>query len=404
MTKYQDNHGDGQDYSGITLDQMWESVSQPDNRTWPQIAAWDTMAQVCAEQAEQLHRALIALMRTWPPLPGSAAEAFANEVQTLIGSMRRDSADATIIQPVLVDISSELEAAKLRIQALIDQQNHFLTVERARSKLGTPEFNTMDAPSRDLATQPLPNGWRQDLHDQGTAVMQIADSNLAVITTRMPVLGGLQSKIDQAAGGGEGSHTGGGGTGNVQGVQIPTIGSVVRALPDDLNLRPTPVPSPVLAGGPQASAGSSDPLPVTLFGGSTSPSPDGSGTSSTRVVVPVDPVGRVIGLPNTSMGLTPGNSATAEALDTNVGADRTVNSRSATPSAMMTPPAGRGGQTVTRSAVRPGGRAALWASQRRKKRADPADPWSVPEGVPPVIESVDPVEHDPGPGVIGLDR
>ena len=42
---------------------------------------------------------------------------------------------------------------------------------------------------------------------------------------------------------------------------------------------------------------------------------------------------------------------------------------------------------------------------RNRSHADPNDPWAVAEGGPAVLEPApEPTEHDPGPGVIGLDR
>jgi hypothetical protein len=36
--------------------------------------------------------------------------------------------------------------------------------------------------------------------------------------------------------------------------------------------------------------------------------------------------------------------------------------------------------------------------------ADPNDPWAVDTGVPALITPDPPRRHDPGPGVIGIDR
>jgi hypothetical protein len=42
---------------------------------------------------------------------------------------------------------------------------------------------------------------------------------------------------------------------------------------------------------------------------------------------------------------------------------------------------------------------------RRRANADPNDPWVVKQGGPAVLEPApEPADHDPGPGVIGLDR
>ena len=43
--------------------------------------------------------------------------------------------------------------------------------------------------------------------------------------------------------------------------------------------------------------------------------------------------------------------------------------------------------------------------ERGSQTWDPDDPWSVEHGVPPVLEPAEePSFHDPGPGVIGIDR
>ena len=48
---------------------------------------------------------------------------------------------------------------------------------------------------------------------------------------------------------------------------------------------------------------------------------------------------------------------------------------------------------------------AVVAGGRRRRRSDPADPWPVPQGGPSILEAAQqPIEHDPGPGVIGIDR
>src|SRR5262245_37397513 len=87
------------DYTLYSLDAMWQSVDEEDDRTWPQIVAWRVMARACHEQATQLSKALTALMQTWKPTHNSAAESFRTAVQDLIDAMKEDSADAAAIQP-----------------------------------------------------------------------------------------------------------------------------------------------------------------------------------------------------------------------------------------------------------------------------------------------------------------
>jgi hypothetical protein len=46
--------------------------------------------------------------------------------------------------------------------------------------------------------------------------------------------------------------------------------------------------------------------------------------------------------------------------------------------------------------------------QRRDRaaaeRRNPSDPWQVEDGMPPVITPPEERPHDPGPGVVGIDR
>jgi hypothetical protein len=52
-----------------------------------------------------------------------------------------------------------------------------------------------------------------------------------------------------------------------------------------------------------------------------------------------------------------------------------------------------------------GGSGTGGASRRRRSQGVPYAEWVVPKGVPPVLQAPpEPAEHDPGPGVIGIDR
>jgi hypothetical protein len=88
---------------------------------------------------------------------------------------------------------------------------------------------------------------------------------------------------------------------------------------------------------------------------------------------------------------TPGNNRSGRASST-AAAPRPVIP-GATPATML-PPVGQmsSGRGVARTPL-------------GRQTRDPRDQWFVPEGLPPVIEPrADPIEFDPGPGVIGLDR
>jgi hypothetical protein len=121
----------------------------------------------------------------------------------------------------------------------------------------------------------------------------------------------------------------------------------------------------------------------------------GAFVSPSPTVVPLTQPGHAIG------ERTAGESATGSPVPDEVGPSRS-------PSAAG-PLVGSPGGVAPRSesgrpSVRPAGRAALWASQRNRGPGNDRGPWSVRSGVPAVIEPDEPAEHDPGPGVIGIDR
>jgi hypothetical protein len=53
----------------------------------------------------------------------------------------------------------------------------------------------------------------------------------------------------------------------------------------------------------------------------------------------------------------------------------------------------------------PGAAGRRRSDDRDRPDFDPDNPWAVEQGGPGVIEpDLDPVTHDPGPGVLGVDR
>jgi hypothetical protein len=387
------------DYSCYNLDDIWASVNQRDTQTWPQIDAWNTMASICAEQAGQLKLALAQLMQRWVPTPGSAAEAFAATVNTLIAAMQRDATAAKGMQPVLEQITTGLADTKDKVQALIDQRDRYEAVEQAH--LANPmaiRFAPASSSLPELMKESVPGNWRQDLRTQAVTVMHAGDAAIGTATAHMPTLVEMMNPVDSLITTIEPPPPGG----NNGGVTRPPLaadrrlplladadrpGSTAVAL-----AQPAANSQPMLAGQTTVVDPSSDHLPDVLR---TAP----PSTWERLPQVAFSPVAQSLGPPGRVIdGSTPGRAVQPTSTD------GIENSQSMTAGGQtMLPPGGQLRPAVSRSTMRPAGRAALWASQReRKRRGD--DPWSVRIGVPPVIEPGDPPEHDPGPGVIGLDR
>ncbi len=392
------------DYSPFNLGAIYASVNQPDNVTWPQIDAWEVMARACGEQATQLRKALDELMQTWPPTPNSAAASFQSVVLGMITAMKQDATDAETIQPVLAGIVEEINLARTKIEPLVDQETHNVAVEQAhQAGIGAQRGAKPGSDLAQLLNEPYPpSTWRDDLHAQASAIMQDADTRIDALTARMPVLHRERVNVDLGGSAGA-TPSGQGGVG-----QLPASANG-RVVPHRLNLGTTDpgLSEPTLAGQPVGSA------PSLIGPGDGGPHP-GSGTVSvgfipkqmkaSQSVTRALPLNGVIGGVPASGNIGPGvpnstssaGTAGAEANEGSSVARAADNGQLLPASSAM-----RRGNTPNRQSVRPGGRAALWASQRRRNANDSTDPWSVRKGIPAVIEPVDPPEHDPGPGVIG---
>jgi hypothetical protein len=375
------------DYTGFSIEQMLASVSEPDDVTMPQLAAWQAMARSCEDLSVRLQQALGQLLERWVPTPNSAAAAFQAVVQRLTKNMAEDAESARMMQPALARIVDELALAKLTLEAIADRQNRYATAEW--------EYRAAGA-NRGAHRDPLPpDGWREDLHYQAMVVLKTADANIAAYGRAMPTLvnwtdfGNSTSIQVEPGGAGESAR--------VPAVSAASLDNGNRTA---LNLAAPRVdlgslPHPVLAGSVIASdhpLGSADD-PATRSEVALGPflGPPSTGVVGTRST----PINGVIGGPAAQMRATqPSTTAGANASEA---ASGRANFGPMMPGAM-----GRPSGPGSRSTVRPGGRPALWSSQRRRKESDPTDPWSVARGVPAVIEPPEIPDHDPGPGVIGL--
>jgi hypothetical protein len=379
------------DYSPYSLDELWAMISQPDTLSQTQIDGWLNMAILCQDQADTLTRALASLADHWPPTQGSASAAFTTMFQGLVASMTEDASAAQKMSGTLSDIVGTLATAKNRMQPLMDQQTHFGHMESATR-------NPNIAAAR-LAPH-APDGWQADLHQQATSIMASTDARIDALAATMPTFVALMVNVP------------GRDDGN-QSLSQAAGGSLTR------------VPESLRPGSPSA-ASSLLPGTIGLVGSPRDPTPAGSRVASAPVdtmlqgepvlepltAAPDDPKVYNSG-PVAAIAAPMGNnSSSSESLGSTTTAlpygEADAGGRGANAGSLMVPPGVGGGRppSITgQRPIRPGGRAALWSSQRKRQDHGRNDPWSVPKGVPAVLEpSPEPVDHDPGPGVIGLDR
>jgi hypothetical protein len=396
------------DYSRFSLDQLWDMVSPADTVSQGQIESWLQMAALCDDQADSLAAALTRLNEHWPATPNSASAKFSGEITRVVSTMRSNASESRDISLTLSDIVAALDSAKSQMQPLMDQQAHF----RQMSSV-SPDLTTVLVDFFTNHSEGPPAGWQDELHSQATGILASADARVESVAGRMPPVSEFRLSIDTQPGSQGGQQEQRRGPGSQLGGSVSTLTGIPNlnspGIAPSLPSTDQPGPSSVNVVSPDQPTLAGLPTGVQLTGPTTA-SPDTIGTTpSVRLpspassvfvggVIPQPPLAPIGSVPSTNpIANDPSN--TGAALPETNEAPRTA---AGTP--MMSPGmAGRPQGAGSRSGVRPAGRAALWQSQRQSKR-DRHDPWSVRQGVPQIIEAPpEPEDHDPGPGVIGLD-
>jgi hypothetical protein len=372
------------------LDELWEMVRDEDGvASFTQVGAWHRMAELCSEQADQLQRALDQLMVHWPARPGSAAELFRVQTEGLIASMRNSAAAAAATEQPLADIAMALGRAKDQVGVLIAQKAVYDRQERTLAARGVYPGRGATALLSPSGQVP-PEGWRQQLDEQARRIMAKTDATVgaaaALITPALRyALANPKSDGGPPVGQGQSTNRG------------------LASAPPSAFFVASDIPAHQVAPSAELSAGLDDPV---LSGGSMQPGSPSRGQEaggfSGGQALPIRPAmfanvlppGGLIG----ASGPIVRPVASAPSGIGQQSADQGI--RAGSERAPMITPAARGlgvqGQSG-RTGVVPGG--------RRRRRSDPTDPWAVSQGVPAILEpEPEPLDHDPGPGVIGIDR
>jgi hypothetical protein len=388
-------------WAAYRLDDIWEMVRDEDGRVnWSQYYAWRRMARLCEEEADQLDKAVNQLIERWPDRPGTAAEAFKTFVGGMTSSMRETGAAATANADALHELTIKLLTARAQIATLIEQRTAYHQAEQQMieytAAVGRPRPDQPIQAPPPMPQQP-PDYWWEHLDRRARNVMAEADSAIAAEATR------FQRPPPYRPIWTDGPDPGPDETGELN-----------TALPSDS-------PEPMTVGRIHApQSGIQDPslheLPPVLDGEPISNGPhavDPVATIDPRGLHPAPtrdvsapnspyPLGGVIGGPKqtTNRSTVPAHGPTTRP---GITAPRPTPGPSGglgpvIPPPMASRPAGSAGATVV-----PAGRAT--SHYRRRRAKDPDDPWAVSEGVPAILEpSLEPTTHEPGPGVIGIDR
>lgn len=402
------------DWSRYGLDQIAAMLRrQSPEAGQAAVTMWTAIETLCQELADRLRKALKDLEARWPT-GQQAADAFQMWGASLARAMDDTAETARRNRPVAANLNEEINRARARIDELMSQRARYQELEQSRGSLIANAAHV----GNELLDGDLDfTGWRSALDRDAREVManleqKIYNYALDLYADQLykPPVGEERRfpDIPQDSAAGETIGVGWGGSGFVRpadggsGVWEPPAGSAAPGgdpVPDSDQV-PRSGPAPI--SGPGRSGDTVLDGVVPGPGGAAGASPKGPGgafldTPWGRVLAP----GGVIGAPATGgigVGTTPGGP----------------NSAAGPAAAGLAPTTG----PATRAAGGPGivpfvppmvpGRAGSGtASSTGGRRSRPGLPgvFETPEGPPGIIRPpAEPVEHHPGPGVIGIDR
>jgi hypothetical protein len=402
------------DWSAYDLNAIWEMVApEGDAATEDQVHAWRRMADLCNHHAERLANATEVLAQRWPPERSAAANVFIEYAKGLIGSMREAASAAAANAAEMDRFTGHLADTRDRVLELKQQQAIHVQAEADRAaylhKLATARGLI---PPSALANAPhVPTDWRGDLNAQAQHLMQLSDPVIAGTNARLVVPPPFDPRVKietwELFNPDDGSPAAGAATG-ASGYSAST------GLPQPIYNPPPPTfgqgagepgirmsTSPILDGASPAQL-PSVPTPRTL---QTVPGGSGPVTPGPTVVAGpgADSLGLMpgaIAVPPAATAYRPGaHTAAAVGEPAAHGATARAGAVGGMGVAPMAPIA-RG--TSSGQRINPAG--GIISGGRRRDPHDPDDPWVVPEAGSAILAPGPEPTHEPGPGVIGIDR
>jgi hypothetical protein len=379
------------DWSRHSLEQIWSMIGRQVPATGQSAAnLWSSVQTLCHDTAMRLEQALAKLREHWPPTQESA-RMFQQWGASLVAALHCTAETARLNLNVVRNIQEELSTARARVSALMAKRDEYQALDQAREPNAMPWITPLD--------------WRPELERQAREVM--ADLEQKVYTYALdlhadppyqPVRRSGDSPYQPIDGDADDS------------ARLDHPGSVGASFP-----WPQPSWTP-LSGQPSTDGnpGWTDPTspsgpsgPGTVLGGGViAPVPGSPSGPGDAVVGPggafVDtPGGRVLG-----PGGIIGAPMTAPAAPGRSGTPGPPAGLAIGPKGVGGAPAGTGmvplvpplmGQPAARDAPNPAG-------PRRGRRSGLPNVFEVPAAQPEVIRPPAEPRHDPGPGVIGIDR
>jgi hypothetical protein len=429
------------DWGQYGLADIWDMVRDDNFDNYGNVKAWEKMRVLCHGMADSLRAAAADLAAKWPPEQSPAAAAFKERLERLALAFTQAGDAAGTNGPTLAEVNRGFASTHGKIADMCERWGQLEHDEARRvaitrttlaaASLLAPYLGTLPVvvglPDRAVLavsnTQPakwlvdregapqVATNWRQDLDNEARGVMTARDQEILEARTQITTAPVLEPIKDDIGGGWPPPSGGGGGASGFTGSGFTP--PPPRTFPPGLPERSPTLDGPVLDGGalpsegPGGVPGAGPPGVGPGVGGpGGGPVPIGGGpvpwvmTPNGRALAP----GGVIG------ERTPGPRAPVGAAGAHPGGlmpmgappVRPAGSSGAAKGGFVAPPGGLiAGAPQGRGGIPLSGA----ASARRRRVGEEDGDWVVPAGAPGVLTpDPEPEVHDPGPGVIGIDR
>jgi hypothetical protein len=374
------------DWSGYSVPELAEILDEDLSVAWGQAHAWQETHDLVAQHRVMLERARVSLASAWPPERSPAAALFFEFMDSLIASMGEMQDVAVTNQGALSGVLSSLEQTRTTVDELHEQW-------RAAGSGGK-----MQGP------HPQQTDGQKALNKQAQEQMRTTDNDVLTSGNRLaaPTPYGPPGAVDPQATSvstdddlGQGRARRSGSMPRLTAPTIPSVSSPASALRSDAG--------PTLSGGPHGDQNIGHPG-LGAAGGSLDPRGMTGSQQIDHAFPPAVPsagswfvttpggralrAGAVIGDPSHGVPV-PSEDDQRSARSGLGGFDEDASGR------RPNPVGGLLGGPVSSAGDR----------ERRRRRAMPLDTeWEVRRGVPPILAPGSEPHHDPGPGVIGIDR